>query len=190
MSVSEKIQDNKCSILINTSASFVLGVVLLQSIEIVFCQENRRILDIPVIYALLHSVLVINLVVDWISAIVKSSREEGLSILTTIGFVLLLVIEGYICILAFDADNTISLIIFTLIVFFSVLYDFYLFIKNSQKSYGVFAVVRLFLFLMLLLAYISLRLAEDIEGILAIMAVYIVAKILRLFFVYRQEITQ
>ena len=183
-----RIQDNKASILINTSASFVLAVVFLKSIEVVFCEENRAIRTLPVIYTSLHFILLINLIVDWISGIAKSSREKGLSILAIIGFILLLVTEGYICILAFDSANTISLLIFIGLVASAVLYDFYMFIRESRIIYAVCTIGRSLVLIMFSLSYISLCFAKDVKGMLSLMLVYIVAKVLRLHFIPKREV--
>jgi len=188
MSAAIRFEYEKSLYLVNAMALIVLAVVLTASIDTIFCKQNGKITPLFTTSGL-HFILLANLIVDWISANLRTYQGKGVSYAT--GFLMCFgfLLGGYICILAFDYSSPIPFLIFVLTIVISVAYDMYFFGKTSSKIYGLFFILRLSFALMLLVAYFfGWRLGGDIIGVLSFAGVYVLAKIGRLYLIAKYEV--
>jgi hypothetical protein len=159
----------------------VLTSAVDQSLQTVFDTSAGTIT--PRLYSsYLHFLLLANLVIDWSSAIIRNQEDNGLTPTTIFSVLLLLFIESYIAVLAFDPSSILPIAAFVVVTAFAVPYDIYRYAQTCNLLYVASFIGRAMFLVMALVAGACYFLTKDRSDIIVILTALTIAKVLRWLF--------
>lgn len=164
-------------------AAVFLGVLVSLSFERVPIGDGG--IDVVFSGGLFFWVLLANYLIDWIS--LSLVLRDGLAPTYFVGALILVFVEGYMCVLALDHEPVVAVVVAALTAVAAFVYDF----RQHGLEAKFWAVIRLLLVfsvgLMVLLPLLVDASAMDTSAMTVVMAVYATIKVVRLVAKWPQE---
>lgn len=190
------IDEEKSLFLINSMAVIVIGIVMITSIDTIFNKDQVQI-NPNLKNVLFHFIMFANLLIDWASANCKNLYEDGLMLFSIFGIVALLLLEGYLSILALDGTKTVPIILFLATIIFGMSYDIAYYYKklrnedeNKSKIYALSCFFRGIILVVLIIPIFLTPLITnnppDIVTVSIISVPYIIAKSIRIMAIHKR----